>query len=522
MRETTNVGMALPNLCRAALVALSACASRPSSPTPVQSLAPVAAPPLAIQPTPLGTPDAPFREKAPAPGAAIPWAPPRIDTWSMANGVRVLFAERHDVPIVGVRVVSRVGAGDLPGVRPGVVAFMGEMLEQGAGNHTALEISDRYEELGADHGAWCDFDACVVRAKVLTSRLDAALDLLADIALRPTFYDPEIERARKRWLASLEQEKSSPGAMEQNALAASLFGRAHPYGHSLKGVPADIAELKKQEISQAWRRAVQPRSTALVVAGDVRPEELRPTLEARFGAWRGRARETRAITPPPLASQPPREPKDKSGGVRVVLLDLPGAAQSQVYVAQEGVPYGSPDRIALGVMNSILGGMFSSRINLDLREARAYTYGARSRLSMRHGAGPFAAGGAIFTEHTVDAVRALLAHVARMRQERVSDEELADAKENAKLALPARFEGVDDVAGALQDVAVYDLPLDEYATRAARIDAVTVDEVQRVAKKWLHPEAMHVIVAGDRARVEKELTSFGPIELRDAYGEPVK
>lgn len=506
----------MTRLClRAALVALSTCATKP--PPAVQPLpsAPVGAftpPPSA---TPSTTPDAPFREKAPAPAGAIEWAPPRIETWRMPSGVRVLFVERHEMPIVGLRLVSAVGAGDLSGVRPGAVAFMGAMLEQGAGKRTALEISDGYEALGADHGASCDWDSCVVRLKVLASHLSASLDLLADIALRPTFADSEVERARKRWLASLQQEKSSPGAMEQNALAASLFGRAHPYGHSLRGAPGDIAQLKREEIQGAWRRAMQPPWTTIVVAGDVTQDVLRPMLEARFGSWRSReARAERVSTAPAQ--------RDRSAGVRVVLVDVPGAAQSQVFAAQEGASYSSPDRIALSVMNAILGGMFSSRINLDLREAKAYTYGARSRLSMRHGAGPFAAGGAIFTEHTADAVRLLLAHIARMRDERVTEEELADAKENAKLALPARFEGVEDVAGALQDVAVYDLPLDEYAVRAARIEAVTAEDVQRVATKWLHPESMRVVIAGDRAKIEKDLSALGPIDLRDAYGEPVK
>jgi zinc protease len=498
----------------AAWMALMGCASKPPSAAAPVPPAPVARPVLSSSAMSPVTPDAPYREKAPAPAGPIAWVPPHIESWSMPNGVRVLFVERHEVPIVGVRAVSAIGAGDLSGVRPGAVSFMGSMLEQGAGKRTALEISDGYEALGADHGASCDWDACVVRVKVLASRLGAALDLLADIALRPSFADSELERTRKRWLASLQQEKSSPGAMEQNALAASLFGRAHPYGHSLKGAPGDIAELKKDEIERAWRRAFQPRSTTIVVAGDVSLSELRPLLEARFGGWRGpKANERAAVA---------QAPHERSAAVRVVLVDVPGAAQSQLYVAQEGIPYSSPDRIALGVMNAILGGMFSSRINLELREARSYTYGARSRLSMRHGAGPFAAGGAIFTEHTGDAARILLAHMARVRDERVTDEELADAKENAKLALPARFEGVEDVAGALQDLAVYDLPLDEYAVRAARIDAVTADEVQRVAGKWLHPESMRVVVAGDRAKIEKDLAPLGPIELRDAYGETVK
>jgi zinc protease len=495
-------------------ISLFACAAHPAAlpPSPPPSVPLVASPPQP-SPEPIATPDAPFRERAPEAAGTIAWAPPHIQSWSLTNGVRVFFVERHELPLVAVRVVSRIGAGDVRGLRPGAVAFMGAMLEQGAGKRSALEISDQYEALGAEHGAWCDWDACALRVKVLASHLGPALDLVADIALRPRFLETEIERTRKRWLASLDQEKSNPGAIEQNALAAAVFGRGHPYGHSLRGAPPDVTELKRDEIERAWQRTLQPRSTAIVVAGDVDPTELRPLLEARFGGWRGQGAERVAVAPAPRSGKE---------ALRVVLVDVPGAAQSQVFVAHEGAPFATRDRIPLGVMNAILGGMFSSRINLDLREAHAYTYGAHSRFALRHGAGPFTAGGAIFTQHTGDAVRAVLAHVARIRDEAVTAEELADAKENAKLALPARFEGVEDIAGALQDLAVYDLPLDEYAVRSARIDAVTAEDVQRVAKKWLHPEATQVVVTGDRAKIEKDLSPLGPIELRDAYGDPVK
>jgi predicted Zn-dependent peptidase len=213
--------------------------------------------------------------------------------------------------------------------------------------------------------------------------------------------------------------------------------------------------------------------------------------------------------------------KSKNGAKSVVLVDVPGAAQSQVYVAEEGVPLSTPDRTPLRVMNLILGGLFSSRINLDLREAHAYTYGASSRFAMRHGAGPFMAGGAMFAEHTTDAIREIQAQIARIRDEAVTADELADAKEHAKLALPARFESVDEVTDALEDVAVYGLPLDEYATLAARVDAVTANDVQRVAKQWLRPDAMRLVVTGDRAKIEKDLSALGPVELRDAFGDVI-
>jgi zinc protease len=475
-------------------------------------------PPLRVEAPSRETPDAPFRETPPPAEAAVEWKPPVIQRWTLPNGVQVLFVERHDLPLVSVRVVMATGAGDRPDARPGALAFMGSLLEQGAGKRTALEISDAYEGMGAEHGSGCDWDSCVVYAKVLASHLSEALDLIVDAALRPTFATDEVERQRKRWLASLQQEKASPPSMEQNTVAAVVFGRHHPYGHAVRGQPADLEKLARDELLVQWRRASRPSTMTIAVAGDVATDALHKQLADRFGAWHGAS--------PPGGEVPAvaRAPRPAKGAARLVLVDAPGAAQSQVFVAEEGAPFGTADRIPLGVMNAILGGMFSSRINLELREARAYTYGAHSRFSMRHGAGPFLAGGAIFSEHTVDAARVLLEHAQRIQAEPVTAEELADAKENAKLALPARFESLDDVTAALGDLAIYRLPLDEYATRASRIDAVTAADVQRVARQWLHPDAMRVVITGDRAKLEKDLAALGlgSAELRDAYGDPVK
>ena len=495
----------------ALLLVLGGCGGMPPLPPPPPAPPPIVSPPVAsVSTPPPPTPDAPFRENPPPPHGAVSWSAPTIATWSMPNGVRVLLVERHELPIVSVRVVSSSGAGDV-GLSPAAVAFTGSLLEQGAGSRSALQLSDDLEALGVQHGAGCDWDSCSAHIKALSSRLGPALDILADVILRPTFPDAEVERSRKRWLTSIQQEKDSPAVEEQNALAAAVFGRAHPYGHSLRGVAADVEKLTRRDIEQAYARLFAPRGVAIVVAGDVTQSDLRGMLDARFGAWKGAS-----------AARVPVPPAPQAGKARVVLVDAPGAAQSQVLVAAEGAPQGSPDRIPLGVMNLILGGMFSSRINLELRENRAYTYGAYSRFAMRHGAGAFTAGGAMFADHTADAAKELAAQVDRIRDQPVADEELADAKESAKLALPARFEGVDEVTGALQDLVVYGLPLDEYATRVARIDAVTAADVQRVAKKWLRPDRLRIVVTGDRAKVEKGLAALGTIEIRDAYGDVVR
>jgi predicted Zn-dependent peptidase len=496
-----------------AALMLAACGGLPPLPPPPASPPPITAPSTRIiaAESPLQTPDAPFRENPPEAGPAVPWSAPIAKTWTLASGVHVLLVEQHDLPIVSLRIVAPAGAGDL-GLPAASVTFTGALLEQGAGARSALSISDDLQALGVMHGAGCDWDACSARIKVLTSRLGPALDILSDIVLRPTFPDVDIERTRKSWLASLQQEKNSPSVMEQNAIAATVFGRRHPYAHGLRGTAAEIMSLTRKDVLRAFSRMFTPHGTTIVVAGDVTQHDLQNLLEARFSAWKGPAAPRFAV---PSANAPPAK------GVRVVLVDVPGAAQSQVYVAEEGAPFSAADRIPLHVMNLILGGSFSSRINIDLRETKAYTYGARSAFSMRHGAGPFTAGGAIFAEHTAEAARELLAQIERIRSEPVAATELADAKESARLALPARFEGVDEITGALHELVVYGLPLDEYAAVVGRIDAVSAADVQRVARKWLRPEALHVVVAGDRARVEKDLVAVGPVELRDAYGEPV-
>jgi predicted Zn-dependent peptidase len=462
----------------------------------------------------LDTPDAPFREKAPAPGPAPAFVPPKIESFSLSNGLRVLMVERHELPIVDVRVVVKAGAGDLAGERAGAASFLGAMLEQGTRKRSALQISDDFEAIGAQHGAWVEWDAGFVTTKVLAADLDKGLELLSDVVLNPTFPDAEVERLRARRLASLAQEKNSPGAMASNALAAALYGRAHPYGNSLSGREDDAKKLKRADLLRLYQRLFTPQNAAIVVAGDVTKATLAPKLEAKLAPWR---------RGPAVVGKVPAVPARSADAPRVVIVDRPGAPQSQVLVAEPGVPFSNKDRDAIFVMNAILGGMFSSRVNLNLREKHAYTYGARSRFSMRHGPGPFTAGGAMVADKTRESVKELLFEIERIRSEDVSPEELSDAKENLRLAMPGRFETVSDVTGALADLVVYDLPLDEYATRPARIAAVTAADVKRVASTYLHPSSMVVIVVGDRAKVEPELEilRLGKIEVRDAYGDPV-
>ncbi len=461
------------------------------------------------------TPDAPFRAKPPAADGTIAFVPPKASEAKLSNGLRVIVVEQKALPVVAVRLVVTAGAGDVPGARPGAISFLGAMLEQGTQKRSALQISDDFEAVGAQHGSWFDWDSGGVSMKVLTENFDKALEIMADVALAPAFPQAEIDRLRARRIASIRSEKSSPGAVAQNALAAAVFGRKHPYGRSISGEEADADKLTRDELVKLYDRVWSPRNAALVVAGDVSADGLVPKLEAAFGKWKPK--------PGAAARTAPAKPAAPvKGASRIVIVDRAGA-QSQIQLARVGVPYTVKEREAVAITNAILGGMFSSRVNMNLREKNAYTYGARSHFSMRHGAGPFSVGAAVFADKTVPAIKEVIAELEGLRKDGPTPEELALAKESWLLAMPGRFETTSDVTNAFAELVVHDLPLDDFTARRARVEAVTAADVKRIAGELLSPDAMTVIVVGDKAKLTPDLEALklGPIEERDFYGNVV-
>jgi zinc protease len=505
-----------PALALALALAVPACGGE--TPPPVAPKAPPPAPvaPPPVAPAPAETPDAPFRQQQPAADGKITFAPPKIVEAQLKNGLRVLIVERHELPVVGLRLVVGAGAGDVDGARPGALSFLGGMIEQGTKKRSALQLSDDFEAIGAQHGAWFDWDSGGVSVKVLADKLDTALELMSDVALHPTFPDAEIERLRARRIAGIQAEKSSPATVAQNAVAAALFGRAHPYGHSLGGEESDAKKLTRAELVRTYERLFVPKNSAIIVAGDITKDAILPKLEASFGsaAWKSAAT--------PISHKGPKAPTKAAVDKRIVLVDRAGA-QSQIQIIRPGVPYAVKDRESIVVMNAILGGMFSSRINMNLREKNAYTYGARSYFAMRHGAGPFLAGGSVFAEKTVPAIKEVFNEIEGLRRDGPTEDELALAKESIRLAMPGRFETAGDVASAVADLVVYDLPLDDFEKRLARIDAVTAADVKRVASEYLKADAMTVVVVGGKATLAPQLDSLGlgPFDERDPYGNPL-
>lgn len=457
-----------------------------------------------------------WRRTPPAAGDATPFAPPRVEEARLSNGLRVLYAERRGLPIVAVSFTTLRGAAE---GGPGIGSFAAAMLMQGTERRGALQISDDLERLGAHMNAGADYDYIEVRAQTLKPNLEGTLDLMAEVVTRPKFEPAEVERERSKRLTALAQQRDSAGAQLHIATAAALFPAGHPYATTLLGTRDAVQSATPATLRAFYEAVAAPDRAVLTIAGDLTKDEAIAALERAFGAWKGKPASPQA--PVRTSMIQAGGAVDARGAERILLVDRPGAPQSNIALALVGLPRRTKDYEAVLVLNAILGGQFSSRMNMNLREDKGYSYGVRSAFDMRHDRGPFTAGGAVKSEPTDAAVRELLGEVTRIRATDVTDEELEDAKKDLIQQLPSRFETAAGTAVALSGLAIYGLPLDEYATRPARIASVTKADVRRVALEHLKPEALRVVVVGDAQVVRPglEKLGLGAVALRPAQPE---
>ena len=336
----------------------------------------------------------------------------------------------------------------------------------------------------------------------------ALLDVMADVARRPAFPAEEIDRQRASRLASLVQQRENPNAVAAAVMAAALYGPSHPYGYTELGTETSNKAMSREDMQKFWSQNFVPKNAALVVSGQITVAELRPLVEKAFGDWQG-------DTPvQPSLGEP------MTTGARLVFVDKPGAPQTQIRVAAIGAPRATPDYEALQVMNETLGGLFSSRINLNLREQHGYTYGASSQFVFRRAAGPFVVASGIRTEVTAPAVTEIFKEIRGMREKPPSDDELALAKDSLVRSLPAQFETSSRVTNSTSNIYLYDLGLDYYTKLPARLSAITTEQVKSVATKYHRAEKLMVIAVGDRGKIGAALQKLklGAVETRNADG----
>ncbi len=450
------------------------------------------------------------------PGLAPPpaFTPPAVQRFELSNGLPVLFVEKPGVPLVQINLLVKAGSVDDPVGEEGLADLMADMMDEGAGDYSALELADAIDFLGIDLRTGASLHNLQVSLHTPVATLDEALPLMAAVALRPTFPEGDLERVRTSLLTSLEQRRDEPRAIASVVFDQTLFPD-HPYGRPSEGSPASVASFSREDLEAFHEAVVRPSRSALVVVGDVTEGEIRPRLEALFGAPWARG-EAAAPTVVPEPAQVARR--------TVTLVDKPGAAQSVVRIGRVGAARSTPDYYALEVLNTILGGSFTSRLNQNLRERNGYTYGARSSFSFRPVAGPFLASADVQTDVTGPALAEFFRELEGIH-EAVPADELAKARDYLALSFPAPFETVRGTAAMIGDLFLSDLPPDTYARYSAGVRSVTAADLARVARQYLDPERVAVIVVGDRETIEADVRGLdlGPVRVQtveDVLGAP--
>jgi zinc protease len=395
-----------------------------------------------------------------------------------------------------------------------VASFTADLLDQGTTTRTAPQIARELARLGATLSTDATMDSTYVGVRSLAGNFAATMKLLADVVLRPAFPEAEMDRQRASRLAELVQRRNEPSPVADDVMEAVLYGPRHPYSYLEIGTEDSIRAIKRDDLVAFWKKHIAAGNAALVVAGAIAMEELRNLAAAELGGW---ARGESATST--LSQQ--AEPQ-----ARAVIVDKPGAAQTQLRVAMVGAPRATPDFAALEILNSALGGDFSSRINMNLREDKGYTYGASSRFDYRRGPGPFAVRTGVRTDATAPAVAEIFKELREILVRPLTASELSLARDSQILSLPGRFETTSQLVMSFSNVFVYGLGADYYSRLPAMLSAADSAAVEAVVRKYIAPEKMIVIAVGDRAKIETPLNNLtdlglGTFELRKPDGARV-
>lgn len=455
------------------------------------------------------------RSKLPEPGAPPELRLPKIQHASLSNGLKIVLAERHELPLVNFWMAVDAGyAADQFGL-PGTAKLAGTLLTGGTKTHTALEISDQQAMLGAQIGAFSNLDACVVSLSALKAKLDPSLALYADVILNPSFPQSDFDREKKLQLAAVGREKVTGFSMALRVFPALIYGKGHAYGNSFtgSGTEASVAKITRDDLAKFHSTWFRSNNATLIVAGDTTLAELTPKLEKLFAGWQRGDVPHKNISRVELPAKP-----------TVFLLDRPGALQSDIIVAEVAPPKNNPEEIAIETMNAVLGGEFGARINMNLREDKHWSYGASSFLLDARGQQPFVVYAPVQTDKTKESLAEIDKELHDIVGSRpATADELKKAQNTIILQLPGSRETINEVGDSVVDLVRFNLPDDYYQTYAAKVKAMRTADVADAAHTAVHPDNMVWVVVGDRTKIEKPVRELGLGELKllDADGNPL-
>jgi zinc protease len=442
------------------------------------------------------------RGLAPPRGPLRPYHFPDVHRRRLANGMNLLVAEMHAFPVVTVDMVLDAGGLAEPPERAGIAAITGALLESGAGERDADAIAERVDGLGLSLDSGVSWDTGQCGFTCLRARLEPGFELVADLLRRPTFPEREVERVRDERLTTIQQRRGTPSTLADEAESRWVFAPGSSFARPLGGLARTVGGLARDDVAAFHARRFRPSAATLVAAGDVHPDEVQALAERWFGDWAGEGEAVAAADVRPRLDR-----------TTIVIVDRPGSVQSELRVGHVGIARTAPDYFAVTVMNAILGGTFSSRMNLNLRERLGYTYGASSSFASRRQPGLFSMSTAVQTEVTAHSVSEMLREMREMREAPVTDAELDDARNFLVGVFPLGLQTTDGVASKLSSIATYGLADDYFDHYRDGLLSVSAADVRDAAERRLWPDRASVVVAGDAEKIRGELEALdvGPV-----------
>jgi zinc protease len=435
---------------------------------------------------------------------------------TLSNGLKVVLAESHAAPVVNFSMMIDAGFASDTQDMPGVASLALRMLQEGTPTRSSLKIGEELESLGAELAAGSNLDGAFVQLDVLKATMPRALDVYADVVLHPAYEQKELDRLRKDQLASIQREKVNPNLMALRVIPGLLYGKGHAYSLPLSGSGTEqsVARITRADLVKYHDTWFKPNNAMLLVVGDTTLADITPLLEKRFGAWKAGDVPKKNVVDVKPATQP-----------SVVLMDRPGALQSVIYAVQLASPSNAPDAVQLDMVNDVFGGTFSSRINMNLREDKHWSYGVGARLRPAVGQRMYISSAPVQTDKTREALQELVREYADVAGQRpITAAELRAVQTNETLGLPGSFESAAQLSGAYARLLQYKLPDDYYNTFTQTVMAMTPEQANALAVKSIKPGQLMWVVVGDMSKVESGVRALnlGPVRKVDADGNTIQ
>ena len=449
------------------------------------------------------------RFQTPQPGTPRPFHFPEFERFHLNNGLEILLVERREFPLISINLCIKSSAVADPKQKEGTANLLCELLSEGTNKRTSTQIAEELEFTASQFSAYTSWNAIYLDMNTLSRHIDSALDIFSDILQNSLFPENELHRIRQEILTDRMRIVDNPAKLNAEQFVRFLYPHMR-YSLPIEGSETSIKQIQRTDIQDLYKKHIVPENAVLIFAGDINRETAETVSERYFSSW---GKSHLPESPDLTFQQPPK--------AHVHLIHKPGASQTELRMGHLGIERSNPDYYAVTLLNEVLGGYFLSRINKNLREEHGYTYGAGSAFNYRPGLGPFHISSAVQSEYTAQAVQEILNEVSKIRSEKISTEELKNARGQITGLFPIAFETADQIAFGISNIVLSRLPDDYYNTYRENISAVTREAILGSAQKYLHPEKMQIVVTGDREIIEKDLRASFDVTVYNVQGKKI-